>query len=406
MILLTGATGYIGGRLLKRLESASRDVRCLSRRPHAVHHDSRHVEVVLGDLLEPAGLAQAMRGVDTAFYLVHSMADARGFEDSERRAAENFAQEASRAKIKRIVYLGGLGSGQGLSPHLDSRQQVGRILRESGVPTIEFRAAAIIGSGSLSFELVRALVERLPIMITPRWVSVRTQPIAVEDVLDYLIAALDAPARSVVYEIGGTDQVSYLEIMKEYARQRGLRRLMITVPVLTPRLSSLWLGLVTPIYARVGAKLIEGVRHETIVNDDAALKAFSVRPRGLGEAISRALANEDREFSETRWSDARSSAGIAPMGAALPGPRVIASLRTRVSVPPALAFVPIARIGGATGWYYGNWLWRLRGFIDQLVGGVGLRRGRKNPERLSPGDTVDFWRVERVEEGRLLRLFA
>lgn len=406
MILLTGATGYIGGRLLKRLESAGRDVRCLARRPESIRQDSRHVEVVAGDLLDPASLASVMKGVETAVYLVHAMADARSFEDSERRAAENFALQAKQAGVKKIVYLGGLGSGDGLSPHLRSRHEVGRILRESGVPVIEFRAAVIIGSGSLSFELVRALVEKLPIMITPRWVSIKTQPIAVEDVLDYLAAALDVPPIGAVYEIGGLDRVSYLDIMKEYARQRGLRRWMIRVPVLTPRLSSLWLGLVTPIYARIGARLIESIRNETIVKDNSALTAFSVRPRGLKEAILRALANEDREFSETRWSDALSSSGLARPGASPRGTRLVDSRRMRVAVPPTAAFRPIARIGGEAGWYYAQWLWRLRGFMDLLAGGVGLRRGRKDPDRLLPGDALDFWRVESIEQDRLLRLVA
>jgi uncharacterized protein YbjT (DUF2867 family) len=365
-------------------------------------------DVVPGDALDPASVRSAMNGVHTAYYLVHSMFSAGSFEDADRRAARIFATAAREAGVQRIIYLGGLGSERGLSAHLASRQEVGRILRESGVPAIEFRASIIIGSGSLSFEMIRALVEKLPVMITPRWVRTPTQPIAIEDVIAYLIAARDLPLdRSVVFEIGGAERVSYLDLMKEYARQRNLRRLILRVPVLTPRLSSLWLGLVTPLYARVGRALIEGVRNETVVRDDGALRAFTVRPRGVREAVARALRNEDLEFAATRWSDALSSSGSPPSwGGVKLGSRLVDSHTVRVPCPPAASFEPIERIGGATGWYFGDWLWRLRGFMDLLAGGAGMRRGRRDPRRLAPGDTVDFWRVEEIVPGRLLRLAA
>jgi len=276
------------------------------------------------------------------------------------------------------------------------------------VPTVELRAGIVIGSGSTSFEMVRALVDRLPVMVTPRWVETRTQPIAIEDVVACLDAARTAAIEgSRVIEIGGPDPVSYGELMREYARQRGLRRAMIPVPVLTPHLSSLWLGLVTPVYARVGKELVAGVRNETVVRDQApARELLGVRPRGMREAIARALVNEDREFAATRWSDALSS-GPAPRhwGAAV-GSRLVDSRTERVPVPPAVAFEPIRRIGGRRGWYYGNVLWRLRGLLDLPFGAAGMRRGRRDPERLLPGDTVDAWRVEAIEEGRLLRLAA
>lgn len=408
VILLTGATGYVGGRLLKALEARGERVRCLARRPEFLRpRVGASTEVVGGDVQDLASLREAMRGVDTAYYLVHSMGSATDFAEQDRRAAENFAGAALKAGVRRIVYLGGLGSGPALSPHLASRQEVGRILRESGVPTLEFRASIIIGSGSVSFEMIRSLVDRLPVMVTPRWVRIRAQPIAVEDVIAYLIAALDVETEGSVVEIGGADRVSYQEIMLEYARQRGLKRLMIPVPVLTPRLSSLWLGLVTPVYASIGRELIDSIPHETLVNDDAAARLFDVRPRGIKESITRALTNEDQELAVTRWFDALSSRGSErKWGGMRFGSRLVDSRSARVPVNPERAYAPIQRIGGETGWYYGGWLWRLRGFLDLLVGGAGLRRGRRDPEHLLAGDTVDFWRVEDIEPGRLLRLHA
>jgi uncharacterized protein YbjT (DUF2867 family) len=409
-VLLTGATGYIGGRLLKVLEKTSYQLRCLARHPQYLHpHVAPETEVVAGDMLDPSALGPALEGVQTAYYLVHSMGTPGDFEDEDREAARNFAAAARKAGVRRIIYLGGLGDSQdALSPHLRSRHEVGQILRSSGLPVIEFRASIVIGSGSLSFEMIRALTERLPVMIAPRWVATLAQPIAIEDLLEYLVAAAEVPAdRSQIFEIGGADQVSYGGIMREYARQRGLRRVIIPVPVLTPRLSSLWLGLVTPLYARVGRKLIDSLRHQTIVQDTSALRVFKIRPRGIREAIARALRNEDREYAETRWSDALSSAGPQrSWGGTRFGARIVDSRVAQVYGPPARAFAPIRRIGGKIGWYYADWLWRLRGFFDLLVGGVGMRRGRLDPEWLRVGGTVDFWRVEAFEPDRLLRLAA
>ena len=274
---------------------------------------------------------------------------------------------------------------------------------------IEFRSSIVIGSGSVSFEIIRALVERLPVMITPRWVSMLTQPIAVEDVVAYLLAALDVPGHSSqIFEIGGADQVCYGDIIREYARQRGLRRYMIPVPVLTPRLSSLWLGLVTPVYARIGRQLIDSIQHATVVQDDTARRVFPLQPMGVRQAIARALCHEDQAYAETRWSDALSTAGRQPAwGGVRFGTRIVDSRVAQVGPdPPALAFKPIRQIGGARGWYYANWLWQLRGWLDLLVGGAGLRRGRRDPAWLVAGDTVDFWRVEAFEPDRRLRLIA
>ena len=407
-ILLTGATGYVGGRLLRALERRGFSVRCLARNAAVLRgRVAATTEVVQGDCLDSSSLNLAMMGVATAYYLVHSMGATASFEEQDRVAAVNFGNAAKEAKVKRIVYLGGLGEGS-LSPHLRSRQEVGALLRASGIEVIEFRASIVIGSGSLSFEIIRALVERLPIMVCPRWVAVAAQPIGIEDLIEYLAGALDLPAQgSLVVEIGGPDRVSYRDIMNEYARQRGLRRVMISIPVLTPRLSSLWLGLVTPVYARVGRKLIDSMRNATIVKNPLALDLFPLRPKGLREIIRRAIDNEDSEFALTRWSDALSSAGLErSWGGVRFGNRIVDSRTVTVNVPAAIAFEPIRRIGGATGWYYGDWLWRLRGFVDLLMGGVGLRRGRRDPDRLETGDTLDFWRVESVEENRRLRLVA
>jgi uncharacterized protein YbjT (DUF2867 family) len=330
----------------------------------------------------------------------------KDYAESDRQGATAFAAAAAEAGVKRIVYLGGLGDGEWLSPHLHSRQEVGTILRASGVATVEFRASIVLGSGSLSFEVIRALVEKLPVMLTPRWVHTRTQPIGVEDLIKYLIDVLDHPLRSFVYEIGGPDQVSYGDLMREYAQLRGLRRLMIPVPVLTPRLSSLWLALVSPVYAPVGRELIAGLRNETVVRNPQALEDFKVRPRGVRQALERALANEDLAFAATRWTDAMSAHGRVSWGGLKFGSRLVDSRAAWVPLKPNQAFRPITRIGGKSGWYYGDHLWKARGVLDRLVGGPGMRRGRRHPEFLVPGDTLDFWRVEAVEPGRLLRLAA
>jgi len=408
-LLLTGASGYIGGRLLTRLEQEGRPVRCMSRRPEQLAaRTADTTEVVRGDVTEPDSLAEALAGIETAFYLVHSMSGDSDYRTADREGAAAFGAAARAAGVRRIVYLGGLGGGADLSEHLASRQEVGATLADSGVPTIELRASIVIGSGSASFEMVRALVDRLPVMITPRWVGTRTQPIAIEDAVEYLRQAADIEIDgSRVIEIGGPERVSYRELMREYARQRGLRRTMISVPVLTPRLSSLWLGLVTPVYARVGRELVEGLRNETVVHDPSALTLFPIRPRGVRAAIARALVNEDHEFAATRWSDALSSGPPAhAYGGAAVGSRLVDSRVARVPVPPEVAFGPIVRIGGRQGWYYANPLWRLRGLLDLPFGGAGTRRGRRDPDHLFPGDTVDFWRVEDVQPNRLLRLSA
>ena len=409
-VLVTGATGYIGGRLVPVLEASGVRLRCLARRPEALQSRvAPATEVVAGDLFDPASLDAALADIEVAYYLVHSMGAHGDYLEKDRLAARNFGEAARRAGVARIVYLGGLATGEEtLSKHLRSRIETGQVLRESGVPVVEFRASVVIGSGSLSFELIRALVERLPIMICPRWVSTLAQPIGIDDLLAYLAAALDLPAgESRTFEIGGADQASYGDLMREYARQRGLRRVMVSVPLLTPHLSSLWLGLVTPVYARVGRELIAGLKNRSLVTDPAARSVFPIRPAGLRDAIARAIRYEDRAFALTRWSDARSSGG-EPLALTETrfGSKLVDARQIHVEVAADRAFAPIATIGGESGWYFATWLWRIRGAIDLMAGGVGMRRGRRDPSAPAVGDALDFWRVEAYEPGRRLRLAA
>ena len=409
-ILLTGATGYIGGRLLTRFEADGHQIRCLARRPENLAGKvADNTEVVRGDLNDRDSLDQAMHGIDVAYYLVHSLGSSGDFEAEEAASAQNFADAAQNAGVGRIIYLGGLGGdAPSASPHLRSRRRVGEILRTSGAAVIEFRASIVIGSGSVSFEMVRALVERLPIMITPRWVSVPAQPIAINDLIEYLASALKVEGDdNRVFEIGGSDVVSYGGLMREYARQRGLRRMMIAVPVLTPRLSSLWLGLVTPVYARIGRKLIDSLRNASVVDAPPPAGTFDIQPAGVRDAIAAAIRNEDREFAETRWSDALSSSGSQSQNRTVRfGSRLVDTRTVVVPALPESAFSPISKIGGDTGWYCVNYLWNIRGFLDLLMGGVGVRRGRRDPDHLAVGDTVDWWRVESYEPVRRVKLFA
>ena len=408
-ILLTGATGYVGGRLLEPLQKRGYRVRCLARRPDAL--DGRITpmpEVVKGDIRDPEALRTAMEGVDTALFLVHALGAGTQFEEEEYAGARTFGQAAREAGVKHIVYLGGLAHGDDLSPHLASRIRVGEILAKSGVPVTEFRASVIIGSGSASFEMIRHLVNRVPLLICPTWVMTPAQPIAIQDILAYLLASLEAgPEAAGVYEIGGEDTVSYRELMMEVARQKDLNRRIIPVPILSPRLSSRWLALVTPLYAEIGRKLIDGVRHPSVVRDFSALKQFPIRPIGYKQAISSALAKEEREFAETHWADALSSGAGAPTwGGVEVKSRLIDQRERQVMASPELVFQAVERIGGRTGWYYANWLWDVRGLIDLMAGGPGMRRGRRDSQRLRVGDILDCWRVERVERGQRLRLHA
>lgn len=411
IILVTGATGYVGGRLVGRLVERGARIRCMARSPERLAgRVNPAVDVVPGDVTKPASLESALAGVDTAYYLIHSLASRGDLESTELAGARNFADAARAAGVRRMIYLGGLGDARAASDsaHMRSRHAVGEVLRESGVPTIEFRASIIIGSGSLSFELIRSLVRRLPVMVVPRWVRVKAQPIAIDDVLDYLVEALDIPLDgSRVYEIGGKERLSYLDLMKRYGEITGLNRVYINVPVLTPKLSSLWLHLVTPIFSKVGRKLIDSITVASVVQDDSAAHDFSVRPMDVTQAIHQALDEEDRKLTETHWSDALSAAPAPERyGGRRVGSRIVDSRVASVSAPPERAFEVIEAIGGQNGWYYGNWLWSLRGLMDRMVGGVGMARGRRDPARCRPGDVIDCWRVEAVEPPHRLLLRA
>ena len=413
-VLVTGATGYIGGRLVPRLLDAGHSVRCLARTPSrlAGRPWSRHpaLEVVAGDVLEPASLGPALEGIDAAYYLVHALgAGEKGFAERDRAAAENFGTAAAGARLAQVIYLGGLGETRdGLSPHLESRQATGAALRSAGAPVTEFRAAVIVGSGSLSFEMIRDLVERLPVMITPRWVSTRCQPIAIRDVLAYLLAALGRPeAIGRTFEIGGPDVLSYGEMMKRYAELRGLRRILLPVPVLTPRLSSYWVDLVTPVPAAYARTLVEGMRNEVVVRDDSARRLFAVPPTPYFNAVARALELSSEGEVETDWA---ASFPHAPRDGEVSLERRAGRYFERrvrdVAAPASAVFTVFTGLGGRRGWYAGNALWHARGFLDRLAGGVGMRRGRRDPDAVRPGDALDFWRVESLEEGRALRLRA
>jgi uncharacterized protein YbjT (DUF2867 family) len=408
-ILVVGASGYIGGRLVPLLQARGHDLVLMSRdaRPLAARFPEAHV--VPADLLEPATLPPALEGIEVAYYLAHSMgAGERGFAERDRQAARSFARAARQAGVARIVYLGGLGEDSAdLSHHLASRHETGAELAAHGVPVTEFRAAVIIGSGSASFEILRHLTERLPIMITPRWVGTRCQPIGIRDVLDYLVAALDHPEVTGVVGIGGPDVLSYGDMMREYARLRGLRRLMIPVPVLTPRLSSYWVNLISPVPAGIARPLIEGLRNEVIVRDPGPAAAFGVHPLPYVEALGRAIDRTDRHDVESTWFDAIAAPDKASLSSLSSHEGMIVERRQRaVAATPEQVFAEVERLGGEGGWPYANVLWRVRGLLDRAVGGVGMRLGRRDPDHVRVGDALDFWRVEEVRRPTLLRLRA
>jgi len=410
-VLVTGASGYIGGRLVPRLLAAGYRVRCLVREPRKlearVWSRDPQVEIVRCDIGNRLELTRALTGCGVAYYLVHSMmAAGRAYREHDRILAEIFAQSAAEASLERIIYLGGLGeTGEHLSEHLTSRREVERVLAAGPVPVTVFRAAMIIGSGSASFEILRYLVERLPVMITPRWVSTQSQPIAIENVLHYLVACLDCPATiGRTMDIGGADVLTYREIMQVMAEALGLRkRLIIPVPVLTPRLSSLWIHLVTPISYRIARPLAEGLRNRVVCRDDSAARLMPQRLLTVREAIEVALGKTRAQDIETTWFDA----GPVPGDPEWSGGTVFVDRRvTTVDAPAEAVFRAVCRIGGDQGYYAANWLWQLRGVMDRLAGGPGLRRGRRDPERLAFGDAVDFWRVTAVEINRRLALRA
>ncbi|MEV6211507.1 SDR family oxidoreductase [Kitasatospora sp. NPDC051914] len=432
LCLVTGATGYIGGRLVPELLAAGRAVRCLVRDPGRLrdHPWRARVETATGDVTRPETLPAAFEGVDTAYYLVHSLGTGPGFERTDREAARAFGAAAARAGVRRIVYLGGLVPAgvptAELSPHLRSRAEVGRLLRASGVPTAELRAAVIIGSGSASFEMLRYLTERLPVMVTPSWVGTRIQPIAVRDVLRYLVAAADLPPEvNRAFDIGGPDVLTYRRMMLRYAAVAGLpRRIVVPVPVLTPRLSSLWVGLVTPVPNSIARPLVESLRHEVVRAEhdiaryvpDPPTQSVPGLPRpvhgliGFDDAVRLALRRIRDAEVVTRWSSASlpgAPSDPLPTDPDWAGGSLYQDVRERrVGAAPEAVWRIVEGIGGENGWYSFPLAWALRGWADRAVGGVGLRRGRRDPARLRVGDSLDFWRVEEIEPGRLLRLRA
>jgi uncharacterized protein YbjT (DUF2867 family) len=410
-IAVTGASGYIGGRLVPLLADRGHQLTLLTRDPGRLSGRFPGTRVADADLLEPASLPPALAGSDVAYYLAHSMAEGEsGFADRDWAAARNFASAAAAAGVGRIVYLGGLGDdSHGLSRHLASRHRVGEELARHGVPVTEFRAAIVIGAGSASFEILRHLTERLPVMITPRWVSTRCQPIGIRDVLDYLIATLDHPEVTGIVEIGCPDVLTYGEMMMEYARLRGLRRTMIPVPVLTPRLSSYWVSLVTPAPSGIARPLIEGLRNEVVIRDPGPAQAFGLQPEAYRDALQAAIDRTDRHEIESTWFDSYATVGALPAVRSHLESRegMIIERRARhVRASPEVVFGTIEQVGGEAGWPYANALWRVRAGLDRVVGGVGMRLGRRDPDNLRPGDALDFWRVEEIRRPELLRLRA
>ncbi|MBD3551243.1 MULTISPECIES: SDR family oxidoreductase [Streptomyces] len=419
--LVTGATGYIGGRLVPALLDAGYRVRALARTPQKLRDYpwADRVEVVRGDVTDADSLAEAMRDVDVAYYLVHALGSGADFEETDRRAARNFGERARAAGVSRIVYLGGLTpSGvpeRDLSPHLRSRAEVGHLLLDSGVPTAVLRAAIVIGSGSASFEMLRYLTERLPLMVTPSWVRTRIQPVAVRDVIRYLVGCASLPAEvNRAFDIGGPDVMTYRDMMQRYARVAGLRRrLILPVPVLTPTLSSRWVGLVTPVPSSIARPLTESLRHEVVCREHD-IKEYVPDPPdgtiGFDRALRLALKRIQEARVDTRWSNA--SVPGAPSDPLPTDPNWAGGSLYRderelvVPVGPEALWRVIEGIGGENGWYSFPLAWAVRGWLDRLVGGVGLRRGRRDAQHLRVGDSLDFWRVEEIIPGELLRLRA
>lgn len=410
-VLVTGATGYVGGRLVPALLGEGYQVRCIVRNPRKLEArnwiDDPNIEIVQGDLSDISELEQQLQGCDAAFYLIHSMITAgKQYVEEDELLAKNFAHAAAAAQVERIIYLGGLGEmGDGLSRHLASRRRVETTLASTGVPVTTLRAAMIIGSGSASFEILRYLVERLPVMITPRWVQTECQPVAIADVLHWLVQCLHTPeTKGLDLEIGGSDVLSYRELMQIVAEELGLRhRFIIGVPLLTPKLSSAWISLITPVTYRIARPLADGLRNRVVVNDHTVQRLMPHQPLSVREAIRECIAHTDAGEIPTHWA----AAGPIPGDPDWAGGKVFIDQRSiEIQADPATVFDAICLVGGGHGWYAGDILWRIRGYMDQLVGGPGLRRGRRHPENVEFGEALDFWRVVGLERNKSLLLHA
>jgi uncharacterized protein YbjT (DUF2867 family) len=413
LILVTGATGYVGGRLVPRLLEAGHPVRCLVRDPDRLQGRSwlNRVEVAGGDALAPGTLTEAMRDVSVAYYLIHGKQGGQINANRDLDVARMFAEAASEAGIERIIYLGELvDPTSDLSPYLRARHETGYILRYSSVPVTEFRAGMIVGSGSALFEMIRYLTEREPILICPAWFFSQAQPIAIRDVLAYLIAALKTSESSgKMIEIGGPTRLTYADMLLGYARERGLKRILIRTPFYAPKLSAYWVHMVTPIHWRVVLPLIEGLSARLIVRDEAARKLFpQIKPMDFQTAVRLALGRIQRDHVETSWSDALVTVAgdVSPYTLTVEEGMFIETRQLLLNLPQETVFRSFTGIGGERGWLYMDWAWGLRGWLDKAVGGVGIRRGRRHPDEIRPGESLDFWRVEVVEKNHLLRLRA
>lgn len=412
-ILVTGATGYVGGRLVPRLLDEGYTVRCLVRDPARLIGRSwaQRVQLVPGDATDLLALDKALAGVDTAYYLIHGIKGGRVDADHDLKLARTFADAAARNKTRRIIYLGELvDPASHPSVYLRARYETGNILRQSGVPVTEFRAGMIVGSGSALFEMIRYLTEREPLLICPAWFYSTGQPVAIRDVLSYLVEALGRPeSAGKTLEIGGADRLTYADMLRNYAAERGLKRLLVRTPFYAPRLSAYWVHMVTPIHWQTVLPLIEGLRAQLIVHDDEARRLFpEIHPLDFRSAVHYALGRVQSDEVETSWSDALvNSAGdnkpyVFQMQAGM-----MIEQRTRIlDVPAEAVFRSYTGIGGQRGWLFMDWAWAIRGWIDKAVGGVGIRRGRRHPDEIHTGESLDFWRVETVEPGRMMRLRA
>jgi len=413
LILVTGVTGYVGGRLVPRLLDAGFQLRCLVRDSERLqgHPWLEQVEVVQGNALDRASLVKAMQGVSAAYYLIHGLQGGRVSAGRDLEAARNFAAAAEQAGVERILYLGELVDPTAdLSPYLRARHETGYLLRQGRVPVTELRAGMIVGSGSALFEMIRYLTERQPVLVCPRWFFTLAQPIAIRDVLDYLVAALESPESvGKLVEIGGATRLRYADMLLGYAAERGLKRVLIPTPFYAPRLSAYWVHMVTPVHWRAVLPLIEGLHAESVVHGDLASRLFPrIQPLDFRTAVRQALGQVQSEDVETSWADALvgSAGDVVPFKLVEQEGMMIERRQLAVDLPPGALFRAYTGLGGDRGWLYLNWTWVVRGWIDKLVGGVGLRRGRRHPDELRVGEALDFWRVEAVEPGCLLRLRA